>query len=102
MRDASEMERSCQAFARTPNGGLIVTPSETNDRASRTVIAFTASHKLPAIYLERFFVRDGGLISYGPNIIDQYRRAASYVDRILKGEKPAEPSGAGSNPIRDR
>jgi ABC-type uncharacterized transport system substrate-binding protein len=90
VRDASEIERAVAAFARTPNGGLIVTPSGLTIGHRELLIALTASHKLPAIYFERFFARDGGLISYGPNIVDQYRRAASYVDRILKGEKPAD------------
>ena len=90
VRDASEIERAVAAFARTPNGGLIVTPSGLTIGHRELLIALTASHKLPAIYFERFFARDGGLISYGPNIVDQYRRAAGYVDRILKGEKPAD------------
>src|SRR5262249_43944996 len=72
------------------NGGLIVTMSVLGVRYRQSIIALAARHKLPAIYPERFFVADGGLLSYGPNVVDQYRRAASYVDRILKGEKPAD------------
>jgi putative tryptophan/tyrosine transport system substrate-binding protein len=90
VRDAAEIERDIAAFARTSGGGLIVTgsPSATAHRELITVLA--ARHKLPAVYAFRFFVTAGGLISYGPDTITQYRRAASYVDRILKGEKPAD------------
>jgi putative ABC transport system substrate-binding protein len=90
MRDAGEIERAVAAFARTPNGGLIVTsvPAAALHRA--LIITLAARHKLPAVYYERFFVTAGGLISYGPDYVDQFRQAASYVDRILKGEKPAD------------
>jgi putative ABC transport system substrate-binding protein len=90
LRDASEIERDIAAFGTTPGGGLIISagPSATVHR--RLIIALAARHKLPAIYFERTFAADGGLISYGPDLIDQYRRAPSYVDRILKGEKPAD------------
>jgi putative tryptophan/tyrosine transport system substrate-binding protein len=90
LRDASEIERDIAAFATTPGGGLIVSGSPLATRHRDLIIKLAARHKLPAIYFERFFVAEGGLISYGPDIVDQYRRAPSYVDRILKGEKPAD------------
>ena len=90
MRDAGEIERAIADFARSANGGLIPTSSAVALRYRDLIIALAARHKLPAIYWERFFVTSGGLISYGPDLIDNYRRAASYVDRILKGEKPAD------------
>ena len=90
MRDAGEIERAVAAFARSPNGGLIVTASAAAVRHRDLIITLAARHKLPAVYFERFFVAAGGLISYGPDLVDQYRRAAGYVDRILKGEKPAD------------
>src|SRR5690349_8416758 len=90
VRDAPEIERAVAAFAGIPNGGLVVTasPSSTNHRD--LIIALAARHKLPAVYWERFYVTAGGLISYGPDRLDQYRQAAGYVDRILKGEKAAD------------
>jgi putative tryptophan/tyrosine transport system substrate-binding protein len=88
MRDASEIERDITAFARSSNGGLIVTAGPWGTVHRELIITLAARHKLPAVYFERFFVTDGGLISYGPHMIDQYQRAAGYVDRILKGEKP--------------
>jgi putative ABC transport system substrate-binding protein len=90
VRDASEIERALTAFARSPNGGLIVTASGPSVLHRDLIITLAAWHKLPAVYFERSFVAAGGLISYGPDQIDQYRRAAGYVDRILKGEKPAD------------
>ena len=90
LRDAPELERAIAAFARAGDGGLVVTTNSFVQTHRELIIALAARHKLPAVYFERFFVADGGLISYGPNIADQYRRAASYVDRILKGEKPAD------------
>ena len=90
LRDAGEIERAISAFARSQNGGLIVTTSALSTVNRDLIIALAARHKLPAVYFQRFFVTAGGLISYGVNFIDQYRRAASYVDRILKGEKPAD------------
>jgi putative tryptophan/tyrosine transport system substrate-binding protein len=90
IRDASEIERTVGAFARSANGGLIVTGSALAQLHRNLIITLAARYKLPAIYFERFFVTAGGLISYGPDLVDQYRRAADYVDRILKGEKPAE------------
>ncbi|MGB6816159.1 MAG: ABC transporter substrate-binding protein, partial [Pseudolabrys sp.] len=90
MRDAGEIERGLAAFARSPGGGLIVTAGTAANRHRNLIIALAARHKLPAVYYERYFVAAGGLISYGPDFVDQYRRAAGYVDRILKGEKPAD------------
>ena len=90
VRDAGEIERAVSGFARSPNGGLIVTPSALAGVHRELIIALAAQHKLPAIYYERYFVKDGGLISYGADFHDQFRSAASYVDRILKGEKPAD------------
>jgi putative tryptophan/tyrosine transport system substrate-binding protein len=90
VRDAPEIERAVAAFARAPNGGLIVTASPLAQRHRDLIVALAARHKLPAVYFDRVFAAAGGLISYGPDYIDQYRRAAAYVDRILKGEKPAD------------
>ena len=90
VRDAGEIERAVAAFARSSNGGLIVTASALAIVHRDLIITLAARHKLPAVYSERFFVAAGGLISYGPDYVDQYRRAAGYVDRILKGEKPAD------------
>jgi putative ABC transport system substrate-binding protein len=91
MRDAPEIERAVAAFARTPNGGLILSGSGAGVRHCDLIITLAARHKLPAIYFERFFVAAaGGLPSYGPDTVDAFRRAAGYVDRILKGEKPAD------------
>jgi putative ABC transport system substrate-binding protein len=90
VRDAVEIERDITAFARDSNGGLIITGSGLAIVHRELIVTLAARYKLPAIYFERFFVADGGLISYGPDLLDQYRRAAAYVDRILKGEKPAD------------
>ena len=90
VRDAGEIERAVTAFARGSNGGLIVTASALATVHRDLIITLAARHKLPAVYSDRYFVTAGGLISYGPDLIDQYRRAAGYVDRILKGEKPAD------------
>jgi len=90
IRDADEIERGVANFARSPNGGLIVTPSAGVSVHHALIVALAARYKLPAVYSERFMVTGGGLISYGPEGIDQFGRAASYVDRILKGEKPAD------------
>jgi putative ABC transport system substrate-binding protein len=90
VRDAGEIERGVMAFVRSSNGGLIVTSSALATRHRDLIIALAAGHRLPAVYPYRYFVTAGGLISYGPNSIDGYRRAAGYVDRILKGEKPAD------------
>ena len=88
-RDASEIERALAAFAASPNGGLIVTPSASVSSYREAIISLASRYKLPAVYGVRTNVVDGGLISYGPDRIEQFRRAAGYVDRILKGEKPA-------------
>ncbi len=88
VRDPSEITRAVEAFARSPNGGLIVTASGLAVRHRELIITMAARHKLPAVYFDRPFVAAGGLISYGPDQIDQYRQAAGYVDRILRGEKP--------------
>jgi putative ABC transport system substrate-binding protein len=90
VRDAPEIERAITAFAGAGNGGLIVTPSALTTRYRDLIVALAARHKLPAVYANRYFVTGGGLIFYGPDFVDQYRRAAGYVDRILKGEKPAD------------
>ena len=90
MREAGEIERSLAAFAHASSGGLIVTGSAPAYVYRDLIITLAARHRLPAVYYERFFVAGGGLISYGPDFIDQYRRAAGYVDRILKGEKPSD------------
>jgi putative ABC transport system substrate-binding protein len=90
LRDAAEIERAVAAFAGSPNGGLIVTSVAGAAFHRDLIITLAARHKLPAIFYERYFVAAGGLISYGPNYLDQYRQAAGYVDRILKGEKPAD------------
>ena len=88
MRDAGEIERAIAAFAGSPNGGLILTAGAVGQLHSDLIIALAARHKLPAVYPYRHIVTGGGLIFYGPDRTDQYRRAAGYVDRILKGEKP--------------
>jgi len=89
VRDAGEIERDVAAFARESNGGLIVTASAGAATHSELIIMLAARHRLPAVYPFRYFVTSGGLISYGPDLNDQYRRAAGYIDRILKGEKAA-------------
>jgi putative ABC transport system substrate-binding protein len=89
-RDANEIERAITAFAASPNGGLILTAGGPALVHRDLIITLAARHKLPAVYFDRAFVTAGGLLSYGPDRIDLYRRAAGYVDRILKGEKPAE------------
>jgi putative ABC transport system substrate-binding protein len=90
VRDAAEIERAVAAFARSSNGGLIVTSSALAVVHRKLIIALAERHKLPAVYYRRYFVNNGGLISYGYDLADQYRRAAVYVDRILKGDKPAD------------
>ena len=89
-RNADEIERAVTAFARDPNGGLIVPSSAPTIVHREVIITLAAKHRLPAIYQYRFFAADGGLASYGPDSIDSFRQAAGYVDRILKGEKPAD------------
>jgi len=90
VRDGGEIERAIDAFARVPNSGLIVTGTPLATVHRDLIIALAVRYRLPAVYYDRLFVSAGGLISYGPDILDQYRRAAAYVDRILKGEKPAD------------
>jgi putative ABC transport system substrate-binding protein len=90
VRDAGEIERAIAAFARAPNGGLIVTAVAAAALHRDLIITLAARHKLPAVYPFRYYVAEGGLMSYGPDYVDQYRQAAGYVDRILKGEKPAD------------
>jgi len=90
MRDAGEIEQSVATFARSANGGLIPIPSAAAVRHRDLILTLAARYKLPAVYWERLFVAAGGLISYGPNLVDEFRQAANYVDRILKGDKPAD------------
>ncbi len=90
VRDVGDIERDVAAFARESNGGLIVTASAGAAAHSELIIMLAARHRLPAVYPFRYFVTSGGLISYGPDLNDQYRRAAGYIDRILKGEKAAD------------
>ena len=90
MSSAGEIERAVVAFARSSNGGLIVTASALSVAHRDLIITVAARHKLPAVYYRRLYVNDGGLISYGPDLVDQQRRAAGYVNRILNGEKPAD------------
>ena len=88
--NAADMERAIESFARAPNGGLILMPDFTNVVHRDLIIALAAKHKLPSVYYERLFVASGGLMSYGVDFVDLWRQAASYVDRILRGDKPAD------------
>jgi putative tryptophan/tyrosine transport system substrate-binding protein len=90
VRNAAEIEHAVNEFAREPNGGLIVPPSSPAIVHRQLIIALAARHRLPAIYPYRGFVADGGLICYGLDLADQYRGAAAYIDRILRGERPAD------------
>jgi putative tryptophan/tyrosine transport system substrate-binding protein len=90
LRDAGETERAITAFVRSSNGGLIVAASAFANVQRNLIVELAARHRLPAVYFERLFVASGGLISYGADFVDQFRRAAGYVDRILRGEKPAD------------
>ena len=90
LHDTAEIERGLTAFAQQPNGGVMVMPNSLAIVHRAFIIAQTTRLRLPAIYPFRYFVTDGGLVSYGPDVVDQYRRAAGYVDRVLKGEKPAD------------
>jgi putative ABC transport system substrate-binding protein len=90
VRDVGEIERAIVSFARASNSGLIVTGSPLALIHRDLIVALAAQHELPAVYYDRMFISAGGLISYGPDILDQYRQAAGYVDRILRGEKPAD------------
>jgi putative ABC transport system substrate-binding protein len=89
-RNTAEVQQSVEQFAREPNGGLIVLPNPVTEGNRRLIIAMAAKHHLPAVYAFRFFVTDGGLMSYAGDLTEQYRQAASYVDRILRREKPAD------------
>jgi putative tryptophan/tyrosine transport system substrate-binding protein len=90
VHDAGEIERGIAAFARVPNGGLVVAVSSSTTLHRAHIVASAARHRLPVVYPYRFFVTAGGLLSYGPDLLSQYRQAAGYVDRILKGERPAD------------
>ena len=90
VRDAAEIEHAINAFALGPNGGLIVVSNPTATSHRKLIITLAARHRLPAVYPFSYYVTDGGLISYGPDLRDQFRLAAAYVDRILRGEKPAD------------
>ena len=104
IRDAPEIERAIAAFARSSNGGLVVTPSGSASLHRDLIVTLAARHKLPAVYFERFYVAAGGLVSYGADFVDLYRQAASYVDRISKARsRPTcrcrhRPSRAGDQP----
>ena len=88
VRDIGEIERAIAAFARNPNGGLMVLPDVSTTNHRDLIVALAARHRLPAVYPYRYFAASGGLMSYGSDVADIYRRAASYVDRILKGAVP--------------
>jgi putative tryptophan/tyrosine transport system substrate-binding protein len=90
LRDAPDLERGVAAFARSANGGLVVTSSALSVRHRHLIVSIAAEHRLPALYYAKAFATGGGLISYGSDRADQFRRAAGYVDRILNGEKPAD------------
>jgi putative ABC transport system substrate-binding protein len=90
VRDAGEIERGIDTFARQPNGGLVTLGSPVTLANTDMIVTLAARHRLPAIYTTRYFVTSGGLMSYGPDRVDLYRRAAGYVDRILRGEKPTD------------
>jgi putative ABC transport system substrate-binding protein len=90
VRDGKVVERAVAAFAREPNGGLIVVAGTVAAVHRADIITLAAKHRLPAVYSSRYYVASGGLAAYGPNSVDPYRRAAGYVDRVLKGEKPAD------------
>ena len=90
IENAEDIERGITAFAREPNGGLIVLALPTTVINRNLIIRLAAQHRLPAVYNSRYWIAEGGLVSYGPDVLDQYRRTAGYVDRILKGEKPAD------------
>jgi putative ABC transport system substrate-binding protein len=90
VRAAGEIERAIADFARTPNSGLVVTTSPAAVANREAIITLAAQHSLPAMYFVSDFAKDGGLMSYGPDVVAQYRQAADYIDRILKGEKPGD------------
>ena len=97
--DARKIERAMTAFARPGNGGMVVTVSSVAVFHRDLIVALAARHKLPAVYAARDFVASGGLISYAADFVEQYRRAAGYVDRILKGEETGRPAGAGADQV---
>jgi len=90
VRDADALQRAVAAFVRGPADGLIVLGGPSANAQRDLIAAMVARHRLPAVYAARYFVTAGGLISYGPDVVDQFRRAAGYVDRILKGEKAGD------------
>src|SRR6266446_355139 len=90
MIDADQIERAVSAFANKPNGGVVLTASTLSTHHSQPIIALAAKHRLPAVYPNSSHVTRGGLASYGPSVINEYKRAAGYVDRILRGDKPAD------------
>ena len=90
VENAADIERAIDSFARVANGGLVVPPDSTTILHRNLIIALAARHRLPAVYAFRFFVAAGGLMSYSTDLADQYRQAATYVDRILRGDKPAD------------
>jgi putative ABC transport system substrate-binding protein len=90
LRDAGEIERAITAFARSSHGGMVVTGSALTVHHRDLIVTLAAQYKLPAVYHRRYMVTGGGLISYGPDLVEQFRQAAGYVDRILRGEKPAD------------
>jgi putative ABC transport system substrate-binding protein len=90
VHDAAEIERAFETFSRAPNGALLVTPDVTTHNNRALIISLAARHRLPAVYAYPYYVTEGGLVAYGVNVIDLYRRAATYVDRILRGEKPEQ------------
>jgi putative ABC transport system substrate-binding protein len=90
VHDGSEIESAIEAIGRTPKAGLIITGGIPIDDRRKLIFALAARYRLPAVYFDRYFAVDFGLLSYGPDIIDMYRRSASYVDRILNGEKPGD------------
>ena len=98
---ASDIERAIELFAREPNGGLFLPPNTTNNVHRALIIALAARHRLPAVYSFRFFVADGGLMSYAIDQVDMFRQTASYVDRILRGANPARHSGAGADQVQN-
>ncbi len=100
LRDAGGIEGALTAFAREPNGGLVVAVSALSQIHRELIVTLAARHRLPAVYPYRFFVTHGGLISYGPDVVDLYRRAAGYVDRILKGDEARRFAGAVADQVR--
>ena len=100
VRDGDELQRAVAGFLRGPNDGLIVLGGPRSNAQRDLIVAMIAGHRIPAVYAARYFVTAGGLISYGPDFVDQYRRAAGYVDRILKGDKAERPAGTGADQAR--